>query len=110
MKKTAMTTLFFFAALLAVASVQVQAGTHDPLVNKRQHHQMGRIHEGVKSGALTKPEARRLAHEQANIRKMERHFKSDGILTFRERGKLQRSLNRASHDIYRQKHDEQTRP
>ncbi len=110
MKNAAMMTLCSFVTLTVVALAQAQAGTRDPLVNKRQHQQMMRIHQGVKSGALTKPEAQQLAHEQMRIRKMERHFKSDGVLTFRERARLQHSLDRASHDIYRQKHDAQTRP
>ena len=37
-------------------------------------------------------------------------YKSDGTLTGAERRDLQHEQNQASHDIYRQKHDEQDRP
>jgi hypothetical protein len=86
-----------------------QAGTRDPGVNKRQHHQHARIAEGVKSGELTRSEARSLRSEQRAIRAEEREFKSDGVLTRGERRELHRDLNESSRDIYREKHDSSTR-
>lgn len=85
------------------------AGTNDPGVNKRQHRQHARIAQGVKSGELTRSEARALRSEQRAIRAQEREFKSDGNLTRAERRELHRDLNEASRDIYREKHDSQTR-
>ncbi len=84
-------------------------GTRDPGVNHRQHHQTGRIVQGVRSGELTRRETRRLARQQMRIRHEERRFKSDGELTRRERARLHRDLNRSSASIYRQKHDGQHR-
>ena len=78
-------------------------------VNKREHRQAKRIEQGVKSGALTKDETKRLVREQARIRKMERNFRSDGKLTPKERVRLQYNLNRASAHIFREKHDRQRR-
>lgn len=79
------------------------------LIDKREHRQAMRIKQGVKSGALTKPETKRLVREQARIRKMERNFRSDGRLTPKERVRLQHNLNRASAHIFREKHDRQRR-
>jgi hypothetical protein len=78
-------------------------------VNDRQHHQSQRIEQGTKSGELTRGETRRLQAEQRQIRHEERAYKADGHLTAAERADLHRDLNRASGDIYRQKHDAQHR-
>ncbi|HGG60243.1 MAG TPA: hypothetical protein ENK26_10085 [Gammaproteobacteria bacterium] len=104
------TMLLTVTALLSLTVLTAQAGTRDPLVNKRQHHQMKRIGQGVKSGELTKFEARRLTKEQASIRKMERRMKADGRMTLKERAHLQKRLNHSSRHIYNEKHDDQTRP
>jgi hypothetical protein len=96
-------------ALLALP-LFAAAGTRDPGVNHRQHHQQSRIHQGVSSGELTRNETRRLQAEQRHIRREERLYKSDGHLTRGERADLHRDQNRASRDIYRQKHDAQVRP
>jgi hypothetical protein len=104
-------TLTLLAGLmLATSALTVQAeGTHDPRVNARQHHQHSRIRQGVRSGELTRHETRRLAEEQRDVRQLERGYKSDGKLTGAERRDLHHEQNQASRDIYRQKHDAQSR-
>ena len=82
----------------------------DPVVNARQQNQQQRIAEGVKSGQLTGREAVRLEREERAVRVEERAYKSDGKLTPAERKHLNQDLNKTSRDIYRQKHDAQTRP
>ncbi|HZP85986.1 MAG TPA: hypothetical protein VFB54_04140 [Burkholderiales bacterium] len=84
-------------------------GTQDPGVNKRQHRQHQRIVQGIRSGELTRSEARALRAEQRAIRAEEREFKADGELTRGERRELHRDLNEASRDIYREKHDNDRR-
>ena len=98
-----------FLALVALPAIAA-AGTRDPGVNQRQHNQQERIEQGVKSGELTRGETRRLQGEQRQIRHEERQYKSDGVLTRDERKDLHQDQNRASRDIYRQKHDAQVRP
>jgi len=78
-------------------------------INKVEHREQQRIRQGMRSGELTRAEARRLEAEQARIRVNERYARADGKLTTREREQLNRELHRASHDIYRQKHDNQDR-
>lgn len=81
----------------------------DPGVNARQADQRERIQQGVRSGELTRGEARQLGAEQRNIRQEERQYKSDGVLTKTERKDLQQDLNVASKDIYNEKHDAERR-
>ena len=83
------------------------AGT--PRLDQREHHQRQRIHNGVASGELTRPEARRLAAGQAHVMRVESRAKSDGVVTSRERAHLQHEANQQSRRIYRQKHDAQDR-
>src|SRR3954468_12308122 len=47
-----------FGALAILGTAPVPAGP--PRLNAREANQHARIHQGVQSGALTKPEARRL--------------------------------------------------
>ena len=78
-------------------------------INGRQHREQQRIRQGIHSGELTRPEARRLEYQQARIRVDERYARRDGYISPRERARLDRELDRASRDIYRQKHDGQDR-
>ncbi|MBI4189984.1 MAG: hypothetical protein HY525_05540 [Betaproteobacteria bacterium] len=98
------------AVLIAAAfPVASYAGTRDPGVNHRQHNQQQRIQQGVRSGELTRGEARHLGREARDIRREERIYKSDGNLSRWERADLRRDLNGLSRDIYREKHDRQQR-
>jgi uncharacterized membrane protein YebE (DUF533 family) len=78
-------------------------------INSRQHREQQRIRQGIHSGELTRPEVRRLEAEQARIRAYERYARRDGYISPRERARLDRGLDRAGRDIYRQKHDGQDR-
>jgi len=98
------------AMLLAAALVAPAfAGDRSPGVNKREHRQKERIKHGVKSGQLTKDEAKGLRAEQKAIREKEREMKSDGVLTREERKDLHQDLNEASQNIHEEKHDAETR-
>ena len=92
-------------SLLVAGSAFAQPAT--PVVTERQENQKARIAEGVKSGELTRREAAKLRAEQRGIRAEKRMAKADGVVTPAERAKLRRDQNRASRDIYRQKHDAQ---
>lgn len=97
-------------ALSATLSIAAMAGTKDPRVNHRQLNQHERIAQGVKSGELTKGEAKDLRGDQKDIRQEEKQFKSDGKLTKNERQELHQDQNAASKEIYQEKHDAQERP
>lgn len=97
------------SAMLVFGSA-AHAGKRDPGVNARQHQQRERIQHGVRSGELTRREARGLAADQRDIRQLERAYKSDGRLSATERVDLHREQNQASREIFREKHDGQDRP
>ena len=99
------------AALALPLAAQAQTGCrHARGINARQQREQARIRQGVRSGELTRREAARLEAEQARIRAHEAYARrSGGELTALERARLERQLNRASRDIYRQKHDRQDR-
>ncbi|HSQ18750.1 MAG TPA: hypothetical protein VLR92_00115 [Blastocatellia bacterium] len=78
-------------------------------INGRQYREQQRINQGIRSGELTRREARVLEGRLARIRIHERFARADGHLSYRERARLNRELNRESRGIYRQKHDSQTR-
>ena len=111
MKRTIVSMLCgaVFCAVMVPASGMAAARVRDPKINQRQENQKDRIHQGVKSGELTKQETARLKAEEARIRANEKRAKADGKLTEKERKRLEKELNKASHDIYKQKHDNQDR-
>jgi len=106
-----MSKSYLLAALACVVGATAFAATAEARVNARQHHQHHRIAQGVKSGELTRGEARHLRHQQARIARYEAKSRADGPgLTRRERANLAAMQNHASRSIYRQKHDSQRRP
>jgi len=104
---------FIASAVLALASVSSfaqaagAASAATPGIDKRQANQEKRIDQGVASGELTKRETRRLEKQQAHINKVEDRAKADGVVTAAERKRLHNKQNKASANIYRQKHDKQ---
>ena len=108
--KSTITLAMMVALSLTALAANAEAGTRDPRVNARQHNQRDRIQQGVRSGELTRHEARNVAEDQRDIRQLERAYKSDGTLTGAERVDLRHEQNQASREIYREKHDGQDRP
>lgn len=103
---------FFAAGLILTLISAASAGfsqTKTPLVSDREINQQERIDQGVKSGELTKRETVRLEAREAKIHQDKKEAKADGIVTAKERAKLNREQNRSSRAIHRQKHDVQTR-
>lgn len=77
-----------------------------PRVHKREIRQQKRISKGIKSGQLTPKEAHHLEKQQVKIREDKANAKADGKVTPQERAKLTREQNKASHNIYRKKHNQ----
>ena len=78
-------------------------------INERQANQQGRITQGFLSGELTRSETHSLTLEQRKLALKEAHFRSDGVLTKRERARLQYSLSKSSSTIYKKKHNNRDR-
>jgi len=94
------------ALIVAAFSVAAQA-TSTPRVDTRQDNQGKRIEQGVKSGELTKREARRLKRGQHHVQNMENRATADGVVTKKERAQIEQAQDRQSKRIARQKHDRQ---
>jgi hypothetical protein len=73
-------------------------------INQIERREQARIRQGIRSGELTRSEARRLEAEQARIRVDERFARANG-LTLKERERLRNELHRAGRNIYEEKHD-----
>ena len=86
------------------------AGAASAGVNHREYRQRERIRAGIDDGSLTRPEARRLGHQQLRIERMEQRMRADGGgLGARERWRLGHAMNRSSARIWRSRHDGQSR-
>ena len=77
-------------------------------INQRERHQQRRIADGVRDGELTRKEAGKLENQQAKIHTAEAKARADGEFTAKERAKIQKKQDKASREIYKEKHDKQT--
>ena len=106
-----MNKTFVAAAVLALSAFAASAqNANTPRIDQRQANQEQRIDQGIASGELTKPEARRLTHQENRINRAEDKAKADGTVTAQEKKRLTKMQNKTSRHIYRQKHDAQERP
>ena len=100
------------AAALSIPAMAQNAtstdSTQTPGINQRQRNQQHRIGQGVQSGQLTGHETRQLERQQARIQATKKKDKADGNVTPQEKAQLTRMQNRASRDIYRDKHNNRT--
>lgn len=86
------------------------AQKHPMSVNNRLLRQQRRINQGIKSGELTRSEAKNLEMREANIAtdaKIDR-AENEGALTPAERRNLEHRENRQSVRIYNKKHNART--
>ena len=100
---------FITIAVLSALSLPALAQTTStPRIDQRQANQEQRIQQGVASGQLNQKEAARLEKGQARVQKMENKATADGVVTAKERRKIEHAQNQQSRKIYREKHDKQT--
>ena len=76
---------------------------------QRNVNQEKRVEAGVQNGSLTNREVAKLERGQAHVDRKEAIAGRDGHVNSLEQGSVQRSENKQSRRIYRQKHDAQTR-
>lgn len=111
MKKYFLVIVTLLFSLLFGPTAQAEGSKRAPGVRKRQVRQHERIREGVKSGELTKDEARTLREKEREIQKEKQAARQDdGKIDAQERKDLQQKENEVSKDIYNEKHDIETRP
>ncbi len=75
-------------------------------VDRRQGHQSHRVHDGMKSGDLTNGEAARLRESKRVIRRTEKRVESDGVVTDKEKARLENMQDARSRQINRLKHND----
>lgn len=100
-----MKKLFAVGLTLLVTSTLMFAQTATPGINKTQKQQGVRIHQGIKTGELTKREAYSLRKQQVHIQREKKFAKIDGVVTPRERKHIQHDQKRASKNIAVKKHN-----
>jgi hypothetical protein len=117
-----------WAALAAAAALTVSAGASaqvlvnppttvvpvkgDPVnartVGQRDVNQQVRIENGLQSGSLSAAEAARLETTQTRVDQVQTKAASDGKITAGERERIDTAQDRASEQIYTEKHDDKT--
>lgn len=99
--------------LMIVALVGIFAGAavaqRTPRVDRRQQNQKVRVRRGVRTGELTRRETRSIRRSTRRTRRYEKRAKSDGVVTWRERRRLNRMQNRNSRKIFRKKNNRRDR-
>ncbi|MEO5342797.1 MAG: hypothetical protein H7842_05575 [Gammaproteobacteria bacterium SHHR-1] len=109
--KHSITTLLITTslALLLPASSALAHGRHGSNIDQRLERQERRIEQGLRSGELTRREARQLRKKHQRISHLYEDSSQHG-LSKPERRRLERKLNRLSDSIYSLKHNEIKRP
>jgi hypothetical protein len=93
--------------ILAIALITLS--TEARRNQNREVRQQARIGQGVKSGELTKHEAKKLRKGQKRVDLMQNKANADSQVTLEERAKIEKAQDKQSASIYKQKHDGQER-
>ncbi|MEQ1722613.1 MAG: hypothetical protein ABL930_05520 [Pseudobdellovibrio sp.] len=93
--------------ILAIALLTLSAEARRD--QKREVKQQSRIGQGVKSGELTKREAKKLRKGQKRVDHMQKKANADGQVSIEERAKIEKAQDKQNALIYKQKHDGQER-
>jgi len=96
-------------AVFMMVSLGALAQDQTPRVDQRQALQRLRIRQGFVEGDLNRREMARLMAAQRMIRRGECLAKADRRVTRDERIRLHRMQQRANRQIYRERHDRQSR-
>ena len=92
-------------AIVAISAVTFIDTAFAGRAANRQIRQQERIFQGVKSGELSRGEMARLERQQARIEGAKVLSRRDGVVTKKEKVKLEVMQDKASHNIYRMKHN-----
>ena len=92
-------------AIVAISTVTFINTAFAGRAVNRQVRQQERIYQGVQSGELSSGEMARLERQQARIEGAKALSQRDGVVTKKEKVKLEVMQDRASHNIYRMKHN-----
>jgi hypothetical protein len=90
------------APVVAIAQPGADLERRDAINNER-------IERGIREGQITRREAARLREQQARIERMEARARADGVVTERERVRIEVAQKELSRNIRFEKHDRQAR-
>jgi hypothetical protein len=104
MKRTLITAVAALAGISfsVSASAQMRMQQNPMQQNRMQHH---RIQQGMRSGELTRSEARYLRQQNRYIDRMKRSYMRDGRYTMQERRNIRMREQRLNRRIYQMKHN-----
>lgn len=68
-----------------------------------------RIEQGIRTGQINRREAARLREQQARVERIEARARADGVVTQRERDRIEVAQRELSRSIRFEKHDRQAR-
>jgi len=97
--------LFLTLVLVSAFAGAAMAQDGERRIEHREWRQDARIHQGVRSGELTRGEAMRLRMGERHIDRMVSRAECRGPLNGRERARIDRAQNRESRRIWRLKHN-----
>lgn len=96
--------------ILAVATLFTASGAAEARrMDKRENRQGQRIHQGIKSGEVTKREAKKLIRGQKKVHAMENQAMADGDFSLEEKARIEHAQDKQSKKIFRAKHNERDR-
>lgn len=99
-----MKTKIFIAVILVLGFAVNSADAQ--IIRSKERTDRHRIHGGVRSGELTRPEAYRLHRDQRHIRRdIHRARRNDGHIDARERKHIRKEQRKHSRRIYHAKHN-----
>jgi septal ring factor EnvC (AmiA/AmiB activator) len=78
-------------------------------IRSRIQESKQKIQQGIERGTLNRQEARKLNKELGNILYKIDRMKADGRISSKEREKINRNLDRLDRDIFKEKHDDNSR-
>jgi polyhydroxyalkanoate synthesis regulator phasin len=103
-----MKALFLSALMIAGMATCASAQT-TPVAKAVEHSNKHRIHEGVKSGELTKAEAKDLHQDNREVKQDVKLAKADGKVSAPEKKVIAKEERHLSKEIYHKKHNGRTR-
>lgn len=98
--KLKLSATFIILFVLAISTADAQY---------RQNMQRHRINDGIRSGELTRGEARNLRMREFRTQRHVRRAHRDGVITGRERKEIRREKRMNSRAIHRMKHNRRHR-
>lgn len=102
-----MCVVLLVSSSFAGASSCPGTGAKAPKAAQRMNNQKARIKQGVKSGELTKEEAKSLREGQKETKEMMKTATEDGTVTKEERGEIKQKIQEESKEIAEAKHNEE---